>query len=321
MLRMFVILIAAIVCFSMQVEAGTLSIPSQFVLQRPLNPALITETQNSGLAVSSVSSISDAFFESDICEAEIFSKCGETGLGGLGYKKWKDYHFQVELQTLTSSEEGNAGGTKIKNRRDQRHYLGMIAGRYERFSFGAMLQHNQSEYRKRQSFSTGRIENGGDAIEWSLSLGGTVKFWDQYYFSLYRESVVSQYVRDINGRKTSDIPALGFYGLGVGGEFTLFENWKIAAEFYGLFQRKTFEQNELLGAQFDVSWKDLMAYATFVHDVKDNYFERSGGKKETVKMASGLAWYGKKYQIQLGRDPRFFDGLDGGLKFTFGFQF
>lgn len=306
--------------FTFDSAAGTLSVPSRFVLQRPLNPALITKIQFQGIAGSTIIDTFNTHTENDSCGIEILERCDESGFGMLGYGKWNNFYIQLEGLGRISSEEGSAKSTKIKNRRDQQHYLAMAATTWKNVSLGAMVQYNQFEFRKRQSFHGGSIENGGDETEWSLSLGGTVQFWNYYYFSLYREDVLIKNIQDIHGRKMTQKPFLGFYGLGVGGAYNEFTNWKFAGELYQLILDNTFERNELIGGQLDISWKNIVAYASFIIDTQENYFERSGDE-EASKYAFGVALYGEQYQVQFGRDTRFFDNLDGGVKLTVGYQF
>lgn len=301
--------------------AGTLSVPSRFVLQRPLNPALITEVSHNGIAGIWITEAFNSYTKNKSCENELLNHCNETGYGLLGYTHWEGYFFQLEGHRQLSSKEGRTRYTNIKSQREQDHFLSIVATQWERFSLGILIQTNRFAFKKRQSFVTGKIENGGIDRESSLSLGGVYQFGNRWYASLYRETILNHQIHDVHGRRINEPPSLGLFGFGLGGKFHLFENWDLTSEFFQLIQDKPGEQNSLIGGELDIAWKQIASYATFVYDANDNYYERSGSGIETVKLSAGVAWYGDHFQVQLGRDTRFFDGLDGGVKLTVGYRF
>jgi len=297
--------------------AGVLTIPSPFVLQRPLNPALISGSQAQGLAVSTILRP----LEED-CVSEAYDDCRMTGLGGLFYMTHNALYFQFETLNQESNDESTQGETTLKNERKHQQYLAMLAGTWKYLSLGFMLKQSYLKVRKRLKTPTKNLPSGGDEEELFLSIGGLIH-WKDYYVSLYNDWSLTQHTEDVNGRQVDEEVSPGFLGLGFGGTSDSSGDWSYSWELAQLIKRENNKEMLLTEMAGDLTWKSWTIYGVVVVDLNDNHFE--GNTAEDVlyrpQIASGIAFYGDSIQIQLGRDPRFFRGLDGGIQLTMGFQF
>ena len=194
------------------------------------------------------------------------------------------------------------------------------------FSIGAYYR--ETELRLREYFQD--INGGFSSRHESQTVTPGYGFhfqWDWLHLAYYSDGPTEPKSSDKKGRDFELPNVEGFSGGGIGLSFDLGGTEERPDEFnIEFFQVSTVspltgDPASLSGLDFEIILYSFVYYALTLRDNHNNYFSGELLRDTDISFASGVGWNGEWLKILVGRDPRYFTGVDAGAQLVIGFQF
>ncbi len=313
-----------------QTWAGTIAMPSIFVLHRPLNPALITRTTGSGFAYGGGLGNRDLLNSAPSnCELKGYSRCRpDKSNSRFVYSNWDDLlYFQLENMSLEKHESDDQDVYSINFNQSEYDILSSLGLKLGFLSLG--LYYRETELKLREFFVdfNGSFSSEYKTETYTPGYGVHLNIGDVFHLAYYQDGPTQPRNKNQQGRDFELQSAEGFRGAGLGFRIDMGGPEERPDEInIELFQLSTEspiikEPAVLTGLNFEIILYSIVFYSLILQDVHNNYFSGELLRDSDVSFATGIGWNGEWFQILAGRDPRYFTGIDGGVQLVVGFQF
>ncbi|MBF0277639.1 MAG: hypothetical protein HQM13_07615 [SAR324 cluster bacterium] len=308
---------------------GTIVVPSIFVLHRPLNPALITRTTGTGFSYGGSVGNRDLLNSAPgNCQLKGYSDCVEDSSDSrFLYSSWEDtFYFQIENMALGKHEADKHDTYEVNFNQSEYDAILSLGLKTDFFSVGTYYR--ETELRLREYF---RDINGSFSSKYETSTFtpgfGLHLQWGWLHLAYYSDGPTSPKTSDKEGRDFELPNVEGFRGGGIGMSFNLGgaeeRPDEVNLEFFQLttLSPLTGEAASLSGLDFEITLYSFVFYSLVLRDNHNNYFSGELLRDSDVSFATGIGWNGDWFQLLIGRDSRYFTGVDGGAQLVLGFQF
>ncbi len=310
---------------------GTIAVPSIFVLHRPLNPALITRTTGFGFAYGAGGSNRDLTNSAPSnCELKGFSDCApDRSETRLVYGNLLEIaYIQYEGISNHQQEKDSRNSFRLNFNQTRYDYQGSIALKLGGFfSIGAYRRDTEERVRETFVDFSGQFTSKRKTETTNTGIGAHISLWDWLHFAYYKDGPIEPKNTKTKGRDFEIANEEGFQGGGLGFLINLGgpeeRPNEIAFELFSLQSKAplTNERATLNGINFEITLGYLVFYSQILQDANNNFFGGELLRDAQVSFATGVGWNGDLLQILVGRDPRYFTGMDGGAQVVIGFQF
>ncbi|MBF0287553.1 MAG: hypothetical protein HQM14_07020 [SAR324 cluster bacterium] len=313
-----------------QARAGTIAVPSIFVLHRPLNPALITRTTGSGFAYGGGLGNRDLLNSAPSnCELKGYSKCNpDKSSSRFAYSNWGDlFYFQLENMTLEKREGDNQQAYSINFNQSEYDAMLSMGLKFGFLSVGTYYRETELQLREFFVDFNGSFSSTFKTETTSPGYGIHLNIGDVFHMAYYQDGPTAPKNKNQQGRDFELHSAEGFRGGGLGFRIDLGgpeeRPDEINIEFFQLSTESPIIEQPaaLVGLNFEIILYSFVFYSLILQDVHNNYFSGELLRDGDVSFATGIGWNGEWLQILAGRDPRYFAGIDGGVQLVTGFQF
>lgn len=310
--------------------AGTVVVPSSFALHRPLNPALITRHDATGVAYGQGMGNRNLFNTApNNCEIKGYTKCKpDQSDSRLFYTHFNErFYLQVETMRIQKSERNDQ--TSFSLNYNQFEYDTFVYTAFQAGFFSLGLYRRDTVVRLREYFTDngGAISSRYKALSTNYGYGTTFRLWDWLFLSYYRDGPILTQFKESRGRDFETFTTEGLRGAGVGLRLDYGgpkeRPDEVLFEFYQMLTKSpvTNEKSVLTGIDLEISYYSFIFYGTVIYDQFNNYFKGELLRDGSASFATGVGYNGENFQILFGRDPRFYTGMDGGAMAMLGIQF
>lgn len=328
--KLLVIIFAILSIGGSTLFAGTIVIPSRFVLHRPLNPALTVNTTGWGFAYGGSVGNRDLLNSAPSnCELKQYSQCHkDISSSRFLYGNLGDiFYLQVENLSLQKHERNNDSAYSINFNQREYDILASLAIKTSWLSIGTYYR--ETDLRLREFYLD---VNGGFSSEliretFTPGYGIQINFGELVYFSYYGDGPTSPRNSKTRGRDFELLSDNGLKGGGIGVSISMSDSEirpdEINLEAFHLYTTSplTGEDASLTGVDFEITYFSLVFYSLVLRDNENNFFTGELLRDSDISYATGIGYNGELIQILIGRDPRYFAGLDGGAQMSIGLQF
>ncbi|MGK5094494.1 hypothetical protein WDW89_21080 [Deltaproteobacteria bacterium TL4] len=304
---------------------GTLVMPSQFLLHRPLNPALNSRLETVGLAYGEWGGNRNLFNKSPgNCLLRGYDTCEQSSNYGLLQLGGETHVLVAESLRELRLEEVAYQSYSIELEQFERDVLYAYTFKGDFMKFG--FQRHETESRLIEHYQDALVETNRRLDQQHLSYGAglTLEFGDSFSLAYYHNETIheSNDVQDGQLRRVAPNMDGGGFGFRVdmGGSRERPDELILEAFVLNTFSPED-EDASLSGIDFEISINSFVFYALILNDNNNNYFVGELSQDYSGSYAAGFGWNGETLQILIGRDTRYFVGVDGGLMGIVSLQF